>query len=400
MPDFPTKIETTAIHAGDLADGRKAHVAPIYQTSTYTFADMAAVDRYASGEDSSYIYGRGHNPSRGALAAKLAALEGYDLEQPVAAEIFGSGMAAISAALLGLAHAGDHIIAAEVIYGSSDHLIDEMLPQYGITTSRVKELNPDLLAQEFEARPRTRLVFLETPANPTASLVDIAAVTEVAHAYGAKVVADNTFATPVVQRPLSFGADVVVHSTTKFINGHGTVLGGAVVSSDLDLMEEKISPMVRYLGAVPSPFDCWLTTLGLKTLPLRMRQHCDNALQVARFLADQAKVKAVTYPGLTDNPQHELAKRQMHSFGAMLSFEMADEAAARRLLDRVQICTLAVSLGNIDTLIEHPATMTHRAIPAAERARIGIPDGLIRLSVGLEAAEDIITDLQQALAGV
>jgi methionine-gamma-lyase len=329
MPDFPTKIETAAIHAGELSDGRQAHVAPIYQTSTYTFANMAAVDRYASGEDGSYIYGRGHNPSRGALAAKLAALEGYDLDQPVAAEIFGSGMAAISAAVLGLAHAGDHVIAPEIIYGSSDHLFAEMLPQYDITTSRVKGLDPDLLAQELEAHPNTRLVFLETPANPTASLVDMAAVAAVAHAHGAKVVADNTFATPIVQRPLSHGADIVVHSTTKFINGHGTVLGGAVVSRDLALMEEKIGPMMRYFGAVPSPFDCWLTTLGLKTLPLRMRQHCDNALQVARFLADQEKVTAVIYPGLEDNPQHELAKRQMHGFGAMLSFEMADEAAAR-----------------------------------------------------------------------
>jgi methionine-gamma-lyase len=302
--------------------------------------------------------------------------------------------------VLGLAHAGDHVIAPEIIYGSSDHLFAEMLPQYDITTSRVKGLDPDLLAQELEAHPNTRLVFLETPANPTASLVDMAAVAAVAHAHGAKVVADNTFATPIVQRPLSHGADIVVHSTTKFINGHGTVLGGAVVSRDLALMEEKIGPMMRYFGAVPSPFDCWLTTLGLKTLPLRMRQHCDNALQVARFLADQEKVTAVIYPGLEDNPQHELAKRQMHGFGAMLSFEMADEAAARRLLDRVQVCTLAVSLGNIDTLIEHPATMTHRAIPAAERSRIGIPDGLIRLSVGLEAAEDIITDLARALEGV
>ena len=400
MPDFPTQIETTAIHAGDLLDGRKAHVAPIYQTSTYTFTDMEAVDRYANGEEDSYIYGRGHNPSRAALAAKLAALEGYDLDIPVTGEIFGSGMAAISAALLGLAQAGDHVIAAEIIYGSSDHLIAEVMPQYGITTSRVSSLDPELLAQALEAHPNTRVVFLETPANPTATLVDITAVVEVAHAYGVKVVADNTFATPIVQRPLSLGADVVVHSTTKYINGHGTVLGGAVISPDAALMEEKIGPMMRYFGAVPSPFDCWLTTLGLKTLPLRMRQHCANALEVARFLGDQEKITAVTYPGLKDNPQHELAKRQMHGFGAMLSFEMADEAAARRLLDRVQVCTLAVSLGNIDTLIEHPAMMTHRGIDPEERARIGIPDGLIRLSVGLEAAEDIMKDLQQALAGV
>jgi methionine-gamma-lyase len=400
MPDFPTKIETAAIHAGELPDGLKAHVPPIYQTSTYTFDNMEAVDRYANGEDNSYIYGRGHNPSRAALAAKLAALEGYGLDQPVAAEIFGSGMAAISAALLGNTRAGDHIIAASIIYGSSDHFIGEMLPQYGITTSRVQGLAPDELARELAAHLNTRLIFLETPANPTVTLVDIAAVAEVAHAHGVKLVVDNTFATPVVQRPLTLGADFVVHSTTKYINGHGTVLGGAVVGRDVALMEEKIGPMMRYFGAVPSPFDCWLTTLGLKTLPLRMRQHCVNALEVAQFLSDQAKVTAVTYPGLEDNPQHALAKRQMDGFGAMLSFEVADEAAARRLLDQVQVCTLAVSLGNVDTLIEHPATMTHRGITPEERARIGIADGLIRLSVGLEAAEDIITDLGRALDGV
>jgi methionine-gamma-lyase len=404
------RFMTEAIHAGESHNAEGAHVAPIYQTSTFTFANMAGVEAHAAGEDNSYIYSRGGNPGRKALAAKLAALEGHQLIRKarqagddsavVAAEIFSSGMAAISAALLGLAQAGDHVVAQDVLYGSSDHLVTELLPQYGITVSRVKGLDAERLAQELRAHPHTTAVFLETPANPTMTLVDITAVAEVAHAHGARVVVDNTFATPVLQRPLELGADVVVHSTTKYISGHGVIIGGAVVSQDIPLMEEKIGPLIRFLGGVPSPFDCWLTNLGLKTLPLRMQQHCANAMEVARFLEGHKGVTAVAYPGLKSFPQYDLAKRQMDDFGAMIAFEVKDYAAATRLLDQVQLCTLAVSLGNLDTLIEHPASMTHDAVPPEVRAQIGISDGLIRLSVGLERAEDIIADLDQALGSV
>jgi methionine-gamma-lyase len=395
------QFSTAAIHAGEIHDAQGAHVTPIYQTSTFTFADMAAVEAYASGEANSYIYTRGGNPGRTALAEKLAALEGYNLlqkDEAVTAEIFSSGMAAISAALLGVAQAGDHVIAQSVLYGSTDHLVAELIPQYGIGTSRAPGLGAEALIRELEAHPNTTAVYLETPANPTMSLVDIAATAEIAHAHNAKLIVDNTFATPALQRPLDLGADVVVHSTTKYIGGHGTILGGAVISHDLTLMEEKIVPMIRYLGGVPSPFDCWLTNLGLKTLPLRMERHCANAMQVARFLAGHEGVTAVHYPGLESFPQHELAKRQMDDFGAMIAFEVADYEAATRLLDRVQLCTLAVSLGNLDTLIEHPASMTHSGVDPEIRRQIGISDGLIRLSVGLEAAEDIVADLEQALA--
>ncbi|HID52818.1 MAG TPA: PLP-dependent transferase [Anaerolineae bacterium] len=395
------QFSTAAIHAGEIHDGQGAHVTPIYQTSTFTFADMAAVEAYASGEANSYIYTRGGNPGRTALAEKLAALEGYNLLQKgeaVTAEIFSSGMAAISAALLGVAQAGDHVIAQSVLYGSTDHLVAELMPQYGIGTSRVPGLAAEALIRELEAHPNTTAVYLETPANPTMSLVDIAATAEIAHAHNAKLIVDNTFATPALQRPLELGADVVVHSTTKYIGGHGTILGGAVISHDLTLMEEKIVPMIRYLGGVPSPFDCWLTNLGLKTLPLRLERHCANAMQVARFLEEHEGVTAVHYPGLESFPQHDLAKQQMDDFGAMIAFEVADYAAATRLLDRVRLCTLAVSLGNLDTLIEHPASMTHSGVDPEIRRQIGISDGLIRLSVGLEAAEDIVADLEQALA--
>lgn len=403
------RMMTSAIHAGELHDAQGAHVAPIYQTSTFTFADMEAVNRYADGEDDSYIYTRGGNPGRKALAAKLAALEGRDLIKRaaasgssgpvVAAEIFSSGMAAISAALLGLAQAGDHVIAQDVLYGSSEHLVAELLPGYGISTSRVKGLTPDVLAQELEKHPNTTAVFLETPTNPTMSLVDITAVCELAHAHNARVIVDNTFATPVLQRPLTLGADVVVHSTTKYISGHGVIIGGAVIGRDVALMEEKVASLIAYLGGVPSPFDCWLTNLGAKTLPLRMKQHCDNGMAVAQFLEAHEGVTAVYYPGLESFPQYELAQRQMDGFGGMIAFEVADYAAAASLLDRLQLCNLAVSLGNLDTLIEHPATMTHGNVPPEVREKIGIKDNLIRLSVGLEAADDIIADLEQALSG-
>ncbi|MCP5097157.1 MAG: PLP-dependent transferase [Chloroflexi bacterium] len=402
---------TDAIHAGEIHDAQGSHVAPIYQTSTFTFANMEAVQKYAAGEDDSYIYSRGGNPGRKALATKLAALEGRHLIQQakeagnlkpvVAAEVFSSGMAAISAALLGLAKSGDHIIALDVLYGSTAHLLSELLPQYGITVSHVKHLQPDALEQALQAHPNTTVVYLESPANPTMTLVDITAVSEIAHAHNAKVVVDNTFATPILQRPLELGADVVVHSTTKYLSGHGVLIGGAVIGRDVTLVEEKINSLIRFLGGVPSPFDCWLTNLGVKTLPLRMKQHCENGMAVARFLDAHEGVTTVYYPGLESHPQHELARRQMDDFGGMIAFEITGGyAAACHLLDHVKLCALAVSLGNLDTLIEHPASMTHGGMTPEMRSQIGISDGLIRLSVGLEAAADIIADLGQAMDGL
>ena len=403
------QLSTTAIHAGEARNELGAHVAPIYQSSTFSFRDMAAVEAQEMGESETYMYGRGAHPNRKILAEKLAALEGYDLIQEareagedgplVSGEIFSSGMAAISAALMGLAQAGNHVITQGALYGSADHLIAAVLPQYGVTVSRVDYLDVDELAQELEARPQTTAVYLETPANPTMSLVDIQGVAAVAHANGARVIVDNTFATPVQQRPLSLGADVVVHSTTKYVSGHGTSIGGAVITADLPLLEEKIGPLIRFTGGVPSPFDCWLVNLGLKTLPLRVERHAANGLAVARFLEGHEGVMAVHYPGLESHPQHELARRQMSGFGGLIAFEVkGGYEAATRLLDRVRLCSLAVSLGTLDTLIEHPASMTHRVLPAEHRAHIGIHDGLVRLSVGLEAVEDIIADLEQALA--
>jgi methionine-gamma-lyase len=396
--DLRRRMETEAIHAGEIHDAFGAHIAPIYQTSTYTFENMQAIEDWAAGETPAYIYARGGNPARAALADKLAALEGFGVAT-AAAEVFGSGMAAISAALMGLAKAGDHVVAQQVLYGSADHLISDVLPEYGITSSRFVDLEPEALDRELSGRPNTTVVYLETPANPTMSVIDISASAEVAHAHGARVVVDNTFATPILQRPLEHGADVVVHSTTKYINGHGTIIGGAVVAADPALLEESIAPLIRFTGGVPSPFDCWLTNIGLKTLPLRMRQHCVNAAAVAAFLDSHPAVVATHYPGLGDHPQHEVAARQMHGFGAMIAFDLGSYDNAARFLDKIDLCTLAVSLGNIDTLVEHPASMTHRVLTPEDRAAAGIGDGLIRISIGLESSDDIIADLDQALGG-
>jgi methionine-gamma-lyase len=393
-------LATEAIHAGEIHDTSGAHIAPIYQTSTFTFSDMQAVADWAEDPSKGYIYTRGGNPGRAALAAKLAALEGHGRgpndAEPIA-EIFSSGMAAISAALMGTAKAGNHIVTQQVLYGSADHLISEVLPQYGITNSRIPGLDPALLEEELRRQPNASVVYLETPANPTLRVIDIATTARIAHEHGARLVVDNTFATPVLQRPLLLGADVVVHSTTKYINGHGTIIGGAVVATDPDLMETEVGSLIRFTGGVPSPLDCWLTNLGLKTLPLRMARHCATATIVASFLDSHRKVAATHYPGLAHHPQHEIACSQMSDFGAMLAFDLGTYEVATEFLDRLELCTLAVSLGNLDTLVEHPASMTHRVVPAEERAASGITDGLIRISVGLEDADDIVADLARAL---
>ena len=396
------QLATQAVHAGEPHDPSGAHVAPIHQTSTFTFADAAAVESYGNGETAGYMYSRGSNPTRQALAAKIAALEGFDYpgSEPVNAEIFGSGMGAVSAALLGLTKAGDHVITQRALYGSTDHLISDVLPNYGVTNTRVPLLDPDLLEQELAAHPETTVVYLEAPANPTMAVIDIARTAELAHAHGAKVVVDNTFATPILQRPLTLGADVVVHSTTKYINGHGTVLGGAVVSADAEFMDTGAGSMIRFVGAVPSPFDCWLTSIGLKTLPLRMKQHCSNARTVAEFLEAHPKVGVTLWPGLASHPQHALAAQQMDDFGAMITIDLGSYSAATQFLDGLSICSLAVSLGNVDTLVEHPASMTHRVVPPEDRAASGITDGMVRISVGIEDAQDLVTDLESGLANI
>jgi len=398
--DNDWEMSTESVHAGEMHDPSGSHIDPIHMTSTYVFEDSEAIRSWGSGESGAHVYSRVGNPNRESLAKKLSALEGFGMKEPVSAEIFSSGMGAVSSALLGLAGAGDHIITQSVLYGTTNHLVNEVLPRYGISSSRVPLLQSDKLEEELASKTNTKVVYIETPANPTMSVIDIARTVEIAHSHGASVVVDNTFATPVLQRPLSLGADVVVHSTTKFINGHGTVIGGALVSRDPDFIENGGGALVRYLGAVPSALDCWITSIGLKTLPLRMREHCANARALAEFLESNEKVMRTYWPGLESHPQHEIAAKQMDDFGAMISVDMGDFQTACRLMDGLSMSSLAVSLGNVDTLVQHPASMTHRLMSEEDRLAVGITEGMVRISAGIEAAKDIIADFDRAISGL
>ena len=398
--DWNLKRSTDAIHAGEMHDPSGAHIDPVHMTSTYVFEDVDAIGSWARGENEAHVYSRVGNPNRKALSTKLAALEGFGLDSPVSAEIFASGMGAVTASIMGFAGSGDHIVTQSVLYGTTNHLVREVLPNYGISSSRVPLMEPGMLEDELSARPNAKVVYIESPANPTMAVIDIQATADIAHAHGARVVVDNTFATPILQRPLSLGADAVIHSTTKFINGHGTVIGGALVSRDSDFIENGGGALVRYMGAVPSALDCWLTGIGLKTLPLRMREHCSNARVLAEYLDTHPKVVETYWPGLAGHPQHEVASRQMDDFGAMLSIELGGYDSACRFMDGLEMASLAVSLGNVDTLVQHPASMTHRLWPPEDRLAVGITDGLVRISVGLEDPADILVDFERALSGV
>ena len=394
---------TKAVHAGEVHDPSGSHINPIHQTSTFVFENSEAIESWGRGESEAYIYTRGNNPTMEVLAKKISALEGYGMDNAdeVSAILFGSGMAAINAALLSICQTGDHIITQQVLYGSTDHLLSADFSKIDISHSRVPRLEPAGLEAELAKHPNTKAVYLESPANPTMTIIDIAQTVEIAHAHGAKVVVDNTFASPALQRPLSFGADAVVHSTTKYINGHGTVIGGVVVSADRQWIEEGPWMKQRYLGAaVPSPFDCWLTNIGLKTLSIRMRQHCANARAVAEFLDAHPKVKMTFWPGLESHQGHEVAARQMDDFGAMISIEIGSYEGAGQFMDGLRMCGLGVSLGNVDTLVQHPASMTHRLVSDEDKAKSGITPGMVRLSIGIEEATDIIADLERGLNNI
>ncbi|RBP37249.1 methionine-gamma-lyase [Garciella nitratireducens DSM 15102] len=387
-------FHTQALHAGQFHDkSTGAHATPIFQTSTFIFdnADQGA-KRFAF-EEEGYIYTRLGNPNTTELEEKIAALEGTE-----AAVATGSGMAAISTALLTLLKKGDHIIASDTLYGCTFGFITEMLPQYGIEVTLIDGVDLNQLKEAM--KENTKVVYLETPANPTLKVIDIHAVSEIAHQYGAKVVVDNTFMTPYLQRPIELGADIVVHSATKYLGGHGDIIAG-VIAGPKDLLFEMKIPYLKDLGGVLSPFDAWLLVRGIKTLGIRMERHCENAQKVAEYLEQHPLIERVYYPGLPSHPQYELAKKQMRGFGGMISFELKGGVReGRTLMDNVRLIGLAVSLGCVDSLIQHPASMTHSPVPREERLAAGITDGLVRLSVGIENVEDIISDLEQALKKV
>jgi cystathionine beta-lyase/cystathionine gamma-synthase len=372
---------TIAIHTGSEPDEATGAVTvPIYQTSTYA--------QDALGKNKGYEYARTQNPTRSAVERNIAAIEGGRF-----GFAFASGMAAIDATLR-LVKGGEHVIVSDNTYGGTARLFNRILANYNLTFDYVDTSDP--LNVEAAIKPNTKMVFIETPTNPVMILTDLKEVSEIAHRAGARVVCDNTFMSPYLQRPLEFGVDIVVHSTTKYLNGHSDGVGGIVVLND----EEDanwIGFVQNSAGAILSPFDSWLVLRGTKTLALRMEQHDRTGRAVAAFLEEHPKVKKVYYPGSASHPQHALARRQQHGFGGMVSFDVGSLENARKVLESVKLCTLAESLGGVETLISHPATMTHASVDEAKRQRLGITEGLVRISVGIEDTDDIIADLDQAL---
>lgn len=373
------------------------HQIPLVAASSFIFDSIEEGMAIFNGDQPGHVYGRFGNPTIDAAAAKIAALEGFGLDQPTAGLFCSSGMAAIATVFLGLCEPGDTVLTQADLYGGTTSLLQQ-LEKRGINMVTCDLRNEEEVNNAFNREDRIRLIYVETPSNPTLRVTDLASLASIAHEYKALLVADNTFATPFVQRPLVFGADIVVHSTTKFINGHGTGIAGAIVCKDPELLNEKLVPIYRLYGGSGNPWDAWLVLNGLKTLALRMERHSDNAQAVAEWLADHPKVTRVNYPGLPGHPDETTIKAQMAQTGGMLSFELSGGTeAGMSFMNRIKFCTLTPTLGDVDTLVLHPATMSHRGVDPAVRAAHGIPDGLVRLSVGIEAVEDIIADLKQAI---
>jgi cystathionine beta-lyase/cystathionine gamma-synthase len=380
-------LSTRAIHAGQTPDVLRtmegAVSVPIYATSTYVQPEI--------GQYGKYEYSRVSNPTRTALEENLAALEGG-----TSAHVFGSGMAAI-AALCALMRSGDHVVCSSYIYGGTTRLFDQVLTNYGLEFTYVDTTGPENV--ERAIRPSTKLVHIETLSNPMMTVTDVRAVAEICHRHGVELSVDNTFLSPYLHRPIEFGADIVMHSTTKFLNGHSDGLGGVLVGTRAE-HRERFSFVQKCTGGILSPFECWLVLRGVKTLAVRMRQHDANGRAVAAWLQQHPKVRRVYYPGLPDHPQHALARRQMDGFGSMMTFDVGTQEAANKMLRRLQVCVLGESLGGVETLLSHPATMSHASLHEEERRKLGITDGMVRVSVGIEDVEDILADLDQAMQAI
>jgi cystathionine beta-lyase/cystathionine gamma-synthase len=378
------KYSTLAVHAGQHPDPLTGAVnVPVYLSSTFELTGI--------GTDRGWDYSRAGNPTRDRLETALAALEGG-----VCGHAFASGMAAIYA-LVATLHTGDHLICSHNVYGGTARLLNEIVCHYGIEIQYVDTGNLDAVAKAIKAN--TKLAHIETPTNPLMSLTDIAAVCEIAHAKGVEVSVDNTFMSPVLQSPIALGADIVMHSTTKFLNGHSDGLGGALIGTRPE-HKERFLLVQKAAGGILSPFECYLVLRGIRTLPLRMKQHDENGRAIAEFLATQPKVKRLAYPGLKSHPQHALAAKQQRGFGSMLSFDLGSRDAAGRFLGALKVFLNAESLGGVESLASQSATSTHASLTDAERESIGITQGLVRLSAGIEDKEDLIADLEQALAAV
>lgn len=393
-------FETLAIHAGENQKNEHGALAtPIYQTSTFCFDTVEEGQKKIAREIPGHFYSRTSNPTNRVLEQKIAALEGG--EDAVAT---ASGMGAIGSTMIAFLRTGDHVICGDCIYGGTSFVMRTNLEQFGVEVSFVNTCDP--AAVEAAIRPNTKMLYFETPSNPLMTITDIEAMSGITKRHGIKLVIDNTYAPPPIQFPLKHGADVVIHSVTKYINGHGDVLGGLAVGSEEDVYLIRNHGVTRFCGTAPAPSNSYLVIRSRKTLSLRVRQHCANAMVFAEYLTQQPYVKNVFYPGLESHPQHELAKRQMNGmYTGMMAFELADDVkghsgyeAGKRLLNNLTIPAIAVSFGDPDTLIQHPASMTHHTVPVEAKQKAGITDGLIRLSVGLENVEDLINDFEQVFA--
>lgn len=376
------KFDTKVVRAGITPDPTTGSILPpIYETATYVLEEI--------GKDKGFDYTRSSNPTRQVLEENLAAIEGGKY-----AICFASGMSAVDS-VMKLLSAGDHVVSSDDVYGGVSRHFNRVLVRYGLTFSYVNSSDPEAVRKAI--RPETKMLWVETPTNPLLKVSDLAAMADIAKEHGLYLGVDSTFATPVFLRPLEYGVDIVMHSTTKYLSGHNQIIGGALITNRQDIYDE-MKFIQKTIGAVPSPFDCWLTLLGLKTLHLRMQRHAVSAQRVAEYLEGHPKVSKVTYPGLASHPQHEIAKSQMSGFSGMISFELKGGIpAGKAAMNNVKLCGLAESLGAVETMITHPATMTHADVPAEEREARGLTDGLVRLSVGIEDVEDIVADLEQAL---
>lgn len=394
-PDFQpenVKFDTVEVHAGEPRDTYGSLIPPIYQTSTFYFASTDDAVKACGDYAESFAYSRITNPSLDYMEQKLAALE-----HGKGAVSYASGMGAVAGALFAALKCGDHVIFTKAKYSGTEDITSDWLPRFGIEhdsfqADHLEELEPLI-------KPNTKVIYVETPANPTMVLVDLAEVAKIAHRHGAKVFVDNTFATPYNTNPLNLGVDVVIHSLTKYIGGHGDLLGGAVISNDTEFLRQCRLGTLMHFGAVMAPFTAFLVCRGMKTLGVRMRQHNENALKIARWLEADPRIETVRYPFLESNPQYDIAKKQMRGGGGMISFDVKGGLeAGKKFINSLKLCTLAVSLGDTETLVEQAAAMTHTMIPKEVREAAGITDGMIRMSVGLEDPDDIIADLDQALS--
>jgi methionine-gamma-lyase len=390
---------SAAIHEGHEQDPRYAHQTPIYASSTYVFDTAEQGMRRFSGEEEGYIYSRWGNPTISEAENKIAALESFGLNMEVKGILHASGMAAITTLFLSTLKQGDKILTHYSLYGGTDDIIHKILPGLGITAVIADLRNLELVDDLIKKDPSIKLMYLETPANPTIQLVDLQTLSGIAKKHHLLVAVDNTFATPFLQQPFQYGADFIIHSTTKFLNGHGTAIGGILLGRDVDRMKTSITKFHRLLGGNANGFDSFLLIQGIKTLEIRMQRHCTNAEKVADFLEKNDAVGKVNYAGLISHPDHALAAKQMKHPGAMLSFELKTGLKGGiAFMNQLKMCTRTVSLGTVDTLLSHPASMTHYGVSNEQRIKYGITEGLIRMNVGIENIEDILADLEQALS--